>query len=566
MLAYRRDERLCRPAESLRSLERRIGDALQGASHDTIRELFIDFGELEAAIADWVFPEKDGLHPITRTLRRGALSAGHALLASWKHDARRMAQALSATRDHLAELDSGGLPGTLPVRVSEGYAFYALHPETYAVAASQFVDERRPEVAVCLGVRSIGTSLSAIVSAALDCVGVRTTLHTVRPHGHPFDRRLVLSDDLAHLLQSQPRHCHFLVVDEGPGLSGSSFSSVVECLTGMGIDPDLIALFPSWDPNPGALRSDRARRIWSSQRWYVADARAAGFSVQQVAGRTDAECIDFSAGAWRPHLLDDEREWPAVQPQHEVPKAWIPDENLVVRFAGLGRYGRLKLQRARQLADAGLGPCPAWFRDGYLSMPFVDGRPCREWTPALLDRIAGHLAFLVRHFPADRSPDVPEIEEMVRTNIRLGVDDGTASPDLTRFRSALGDAPCAAIDGRMLPHEWIASGGSYVKVDALDHHADHFFPGIQDAGWDLAAAAFEFGLDAGGMDRLVTRYISESGDRDIRVRLPFYELGYPAFRLGYATLARDSVHGPDAARFELVIDKCRVRLHNHSSQ
>src|SRR5206468_499946 len=155
--------------------------------------------------------------------------------------------------------------------------------------------------------------------------------------------------------------------------------------------------------------------------------------------------------------------------------------------------------------------------------------------------IADHIAFVVRAFPATRSPAVEELENLTTTNIGLGLK-GAPIPDLARFRAPLADAPCAAIDGRMFPHEWIDTGSDgYRKVDALDHHADHFFPGIQDAGWDIAAAAFEFGLEPAAVDRLVTRYAGASGDRAVRSRLPFYDLAYPAFRLGYATLARGSV-------------------------
>ena len=181
-------------------------------------------------------------------------------------------------------------------------------------------------------------------------------------------------------------------------------------------------------------------------------------------------------------------------------------------------------------------------------------------NPALIDRIAEHVAFLVREFPASRSPSVEELEEMTTANLHLGVGD-VDSPDLVQFRSALRDAPCAAIDGRMLPCEWIDDGGRYWKVDALDHHADHFYPGVQDAGWDLAAAAFEFSLQPAAVDRLITAYVAASGDRDVRARLAFYAIAYPAFRLGYATLARDSVKGTaDAVRFERLIARCLRRL------
>ena len=49
-----------------------------------------------------------------------------------------------------------------------------------------------------------------------------------------------------------------------------------------------------------------------------------------------------------------------------------------------------------------------------------------------------------------------------------------------------------AIDGRMLPHEWLETRMAIVKADALDHHDDHFFPGCQDIAWDIAGASVEW--------------------------------------------------------------------------
>jgi hypothetical protein len=334
----------------------------------------------------------------------------------------------------------------------------------------------------------------------------------------------------------------------------------VRALTDLGIDAEHISMFPSWEADVSALRSEEARRVWSHHRSYTADAREAGFSLEQILAVASSEYIDLSAGAWRVHLLADERAWPAVQPQHEVRKAWIPTRGSIVRFAGFARYGAAKRHRADRIAGAGFGPDPEWLEGGYLSTAFVDGTPCTRATPALLDRIADHVAFLVRAFPAGRSPDVPQLEEMIRTNIRIGLGENVHLPDLAGFRGPLANAPCAGIDGRMLPHEWIGAGGRYTKVDALDHHADHFYPGIQDAGWDLAATAFEFRLDHGGLGHLVSRYEAASGDGDIRARLPFYDLAYPAFRLGYATLARGSVDAREAGRFDGVITRCRARL------
>jgi hypothetical protein len=566
MLVYRSDDTVCDAAPALTAVLRQADAARSAPSSDAIVELFIDLGRLEAAIVDRLFPNRDGLHPIADALRHASVAAGHALLASAHDDRAGATLALEELVRRLETVRRLEIPREITMRVPEGYAYYALHPETYAVAAARFAADQSPASTVCIGIRSIGTSLSGVVAASLERLGIPAVTYSVRPRGHPFARHLELSADLKQRLLQPPAGCHFLIVDEGPGLSGSSFAAVARSLCDLGIDAERIVLFPSWNADPSTFRSTEARVVWNRHRRYSALAHEADRAVEQIAGASPHEAVDFSGGAWRSHLLADESTWPAVQPQHEVPKVWLPERGSIVRFAGLGAYGRAKLQRAEKLAEAGLGPGPEWLKRGYLSMPFIEGSPCQDADATLLDRMAEHVAFLVRTFPATRSPDVDAMLELVETNVRLDFGPGVSLSDLETFRAPLADAPCAAIDGRMRPHEWVRTGDDarpmFLKTDALDHHADHFFPGLQDAGWDLAAIEFEFRLPAWAIERLLAGYIATSRDRGVAARLPFYRLAYPAFRLGYATLARGSLGGTaDGLRFERVMEACRTRLH-----
>ena len=102
----------------------------------------------------------------------------------------------------------------------------------------------------------------------------------------------------------------------------------------------------------------------------------------------------------------------------------------------------------------------------------------------------------------------------------------------------------------MQPHEWIRTGTALVKVDATDHHADHFFPGCGDIAWDLAGAVVEFGLSSNARGALTRAYQRHSDDRGVDRRLPGYLVAYLAFRLGYAGLAAETLAGTaDGARF-----------------
>jgi hypothetical protein len=434
----------------------------------------------------------------------------------------------------------------IPVGVPEGYAYYGLYPETYREATRRFYADARPERAVVLGIRSIGTSLSAVVAAALERCGVTVSSATVRPRGHPFDRKLLLSPEYGQWLRTRWDH-YFVVVDEGPGLSGSSFAAVAEALSALGIPDARIVLFPSWEPAGDEFVSEMARERWRRHRKYVVD-------FKEVLPYGDLP--DLSAGNWRRLLYSDEGAWPAVQPQHERRK-FLADGHLL-KFAGLGSYGEAILPRAEALFDAGFSPRPDGLERGFLRTEFVEGRPLagrRDVNQQFLATAARYLDYLVRSFPSSRPVPSAQLLQMIEVNI------GLAPERLEQFRASVCSSHTTALDGRMLPHEWLLTSDGYLKTDSLDHHNDHFLPGCQDIAWDLAGLAVEFTLDAQQRDYLLERFESVSGDHTLAQRLPFYLVAYLAYRIGYVTLAQNAIaKSPDAARFSTLERKYRMQL------
>jgi hypothetical protein len=63
----------------------------------------------------------------------------------------------------------------------------------------------------------------------------------------------------------------------------------------------------------------------------------------------------------------------------------------------------------------------------------------------------------------------------------------------------------------MLAHEWIRTTEGLAKVDALDHHRDHFFTGVQSPAWDLAGAIVEMLIDGEGCRAMLREYEREAG-------------------------------------------------------
>jgi hypothetical protein len=456
MIVYREQRRRVATADVLR----RIGEA-RGFERD------MELGELHAGIADAACPDCD------------------------------------------REIGNIALPAQLDISVPEGFAYYAVDPELYRIAARRFRDDLRPEQVAVIGIRSIGTTLGAIVAAEL---GGR--LWTVRPRGHPWNRRIHVGYDIARSWLAWPGH--FAIVDEGPGLSGSSFASVAEFLAGLGIREDRIVFLPSWDADGSSFLSDSARRRWQRHRRYTA-------AFEELGLFTGAE--DLSGGKWR-RLR---RVRAAVQPQHERRKYRRGD--VLYKFAGYGRYGREKLARAERLI--GWIPPVLGLERGFLATRWVEGQSVRV-NNSFIEHAARYLALVVREFSTGPAADVEALAAMIEVNT------GRSWPE------GLPETRAVALDGRMLMHEWLETSAGYVKTDALDHYDDHFFPGPQDIAWDLAALAVE----SGGGRYLLERYQRESGGTDVAARLPFYRVAYLAFRLGYCDMAAQALGDtPDGARF-----------------
>jgi hypothetical protein len=326
----------------------------------------------------------------------------------------------------------------------------------------------------------------------------------------------------------------------------------VRALVASGTAPERIVFFPHWDGDGALFASGAAWPGREAHRRFVASAEDAGIDVLDGAS---GEGFELSGGAWRDLMYASSRHWPAVQPRHEARKIWIPSRGMLVRFAGPGRCGAARRARALALAEAGLGPPPGDLRSGYLSLPFIEGGPCRvsDRHIALLDAIADHLSTIVCRFPAEPVPGFDAMLATIETNTIEGLGGVPAGVmgALADLRPALEGAPAAAIDGRMLPHEWLDTGGAFIKVNALGHQGDPFFPATQDPAWDLAAVQIEFRLEPQAFDHVIRRYAEGCGDRDVASRLRFFTAAYAADRLRYCTLATESL-GPseEGARFE----------------
>jgi hypothetical protein len=353
---------------------------------------------------------------------------------------------------------------------------------------------------------------------------------TVRPKGHPYNRETEFSPDAHRWIAAQrARKAEFLIVDEGPGLSGSSFLSVGDALLQAGVPRNSIAFLCASSPHPARLRARDAARRWSQFRSYAV--------LPCPSLPPDAD-LDLSGGNWRRHLFDAACNWPASWTSFERSKFLSGDGHRLFKFEGLGHFGVKVAERARALAEAGFAPPAEDAGAGFLEYRYDRGMPATrmDLCPTLLDRIAGYCAFRAAAFSQPEAAD-DDLCAMAAWNLHeeFGVPFEPQSVNLERKIPVVPD-------GRMQPHEWLLTAGGILKTDGASHGDDHFYPGPADIAWDLAGAVVEWDLGRDAAMYLVRRYAELSGDQ-VQSRLPAWLQAYTAFRIGYCKMGAESLSG-----------------------
>ncbi len=566
MIIYRNPARDVNTADALFELIQLAKDQQARPTQEGVREILIGLGELEAGVADALCPDFDHNHPPLLAFRRAGLIAGQLLsmIIGRAASAARI-QAFQLT-EAIAEAGDHRFPPSVRISFPEGYSFYALYPEMYLRSAQRFRSERQPLNAVCIGLRSIGTSLCSAVGGQLQDLGCTVFSLSVRPRGHPFDRKLTLSPQLEEELK-QRAGWPVLIIDEGPGLSGSSICSAAEKVSELGFEDRNIFIFPAWEGNPAAFLSREAQNLWPRFTKYITQFEEIRDGLSPFSENADSGAVrDISAGGWRSLLYRDKKLYPAVQPSFERRKYLIspkisPRQNetentpVFAKFCGLGSHGKLVFQRAQLLSEEGIHPPIRGFREGFLLMDFHPGSPLvpEKQGEHFLKFASRYFSFVARTFPATYRAQMDELIKMIQVNILEGL--GHNWVQQVEFVSDAGykmqNIEPIFLDNRVAAHEWMSCGEGFYKMDSAEHFEDHFFPGPQDILWDLAAFRIEFGLG----ERLWREFIADfqkiSGRAGIEENLPFYSIAYLAFRLGYCahstSVLGDSEDGP---RFE----------------
>jgi hypothetical protein len=528
--------------------------ATDPASLDDLRTVLVQAGQLEQALAD-----HSEAHDAVRAAEQltDAIAEAFVRQFSGAHassDYRLIENALAHLQPIRAELR---------VRIPEGFEFYTLFPEQYCVTAQRWADEHAVSDVLVIGIRSIGTTLSAVVRATLVRRGFEVSRLTVRPTGHPFERSVELPSDL--------RCSAAIVVDEGPGLSGSSMTCVAEAL-----NAHAITFFPGNQNGPGPQANSRVRERWArtgrcfaplqNVRWGSRSLRdELSQRTEEVLGSTAMEIEDLGAGAWREHAYSDRAQWPAVAAAFEPSKFKVTTHGgaLLWKFTGFGSFGTAPI--AEQLdrgARLGWTPAPLTACRGFTATRWIEGErlTCDDATPAVLSEIARYIAET-----AGPPLAVPEIEAATRRLMHM----------LRHNSQELGlaaDIPALAAheglpgygDGRMAPHEWIwTHERRLLKTDAHDHSCDHTIVGRQPFLWDVAGLIVEWNLDSEQraifLNALAKLKLFVDTDA-----LEFYVRAYAVFRGGLMVFAMESASPDEVQRLRAAADRyASFRLSTH---
>jgi len=556
-----------------------IGLAIRAPGVESVRRSLLQLGEIEQALEDAPGAARaerrdDDACAAARAATDAAADAFERVLGASPADPRVATHAREDLRRAgraLSLVPSAEAP--LRVRLPEGFAFYALLPESYRASARRWAGERERasgDDVLVLGVRSIGTALSAVVAAALRACDVRVRRATVRPVGHPFARQVQAN---------VPRASRGIVVDEGPGLSGSSMLAAADLLRRSGIAT--VDLFPAHAAGPGAAASPAARRRWHSLSSYVAGhgepehgarglAKALWNEIDALRGDEPVECEDWSAGAWRPRLYDQPSQWPAVPRALERTKLVVTGRSgrrVLFKFAGLASAPRGRgsmadaiTRRISDLARQGWTAPSLGMTRGFIALEWVAGSPCSA-SDARPEDLARAVTYLLASARGPLPPRVARearerLLEMTRRNTTeaLGNELAHAAVETLDASGAPPSNMPEAGDGRTAPHEWIRTPeGRIVKTDAGGHELDHTWVGRQPLPWDLAGTILEWDLHGDRAAELVADFEARSG-LVVRECLPGFLIACAAHRLGQCRFFADIE--PDRLEREILERAC----------
>jgi hypothetical protein len=542
---------------------------------DGLRALMIQAGQFEQAVSD-----SDAGQDANGSARVLTNLAAAAFYAACTKCQIKLPPPISSVGKALAELEEAlqsccnSADTFLLAKIPEGFEFYALYPEQYCHSTLKWIAQNRGSGrnrnVLVIGIRSIGTTLSALVMVTLHAAGWQPKRITVRPTGSPFERTV----ELPHAALKDAQHA--LVVDEGPGLSGSSIAAVAHSWVSAGLKHEQVSFLPGHDRAPGQAASADIHRWWASTARYVAPLEELRWNnsslTESLAAKSKELCRvtepflhteDLSGGLWREKFYPNPVDYPPAATIFERLKFRCSTDSgisLLWKFTGLGAAGpngeacaATAFTRLTERARGNWAPKPIGLFRGFVALPWITGTPLSKSdgdNPVVLNHIAHYLA-AVSGPPlraGEQSAALARTTDMLYWNTKETLGDAWAERALAASQAMRGLPPCptAAGDGRLAPHEWLrTTDGSLLKLDGAGHELDHTIIGCQPLYWDLAGTIVEWKLSAASCSKLLA-VLESCGIKLCLAALPFFRMAYAAFRMGQLSLCAGAVMGDKA--------------------
>jgi hypothetical protein len=561
--------------ESFTDLKARLRSLAATTSLDEVRSLLIIAGELEQGLAD-LGAESYAHDSAAKRSMVLTDTAAELFLRTLRNER-------ASTADFLRTLEKlEPHQEMLRIKVPEGFAFYSLYPEQYEVTARRWSEDRRSSTrnVLVIGIRSIGTTLSAVVAETLRREGWRARRVTVRPRGHPYSRFVALDTEAI-------RDSEFaIVVDEGPGRSGSSMAAVARSLIEQGFAPDRVTFFPAHGHEPGSDASAEVRKCWNKTERCVTTLQDLRWNnrslIQLLAERTSAQfkgeviaTHDLGAGNWRAHVFPVEEDWPAANIPFERSKflhELADGRRLLWKFEGFSTVARSaepfpdSLNASRQSENTGIVRFSTVDHfHGFAAFPWIEGRSLypSDLDSSMVSRLAEYILRSVGpELPHEEArAAVDRLAEMLFFNTRelLGENAVAQTSPLARAARSVAKPGPSYGDGRLQPYEFIRdSQGVVFKTDWYGHDSDHTMVGEQSWLWDVAGLLVEWQPETAFRERLIAQlHVCEPFDDDV---LRFYCAAYAAFRAGVTSFSEASASAADQLRIQRAKEFYRLAL------
>ncbi|MEZ0313437.1 MAG: hypothetical protein ACAI38_16825 [Myxococcota bacterium] len=550
---------------------------------DALRELLIASGMVEQAAHDALAGKRDHrAHPFVARMHAITDFAARAFHADWLRSAAQAGALAEATRVqpprtyvHALKRETRARvePKHAILKIPEGFAYNSLYPEQYCAATWAFIGARKARLTgsvLVVGVRSIGTTLSAIVAAALDCAGIDNHRMTVRPSGSPTSRELVLDKNVL------AGASHAIVVDEGPWTSGSSMAAVGFALERLGLPREAIAFLPSHRNGPGPKASPDVRAMWNEVAIFSVPVTApifGGRTLREHLNHELANTLGVRAELlpdedWRRLAYDDPGDWPPSRGRFATSRYRVrtTSGSLALEFGGTATIdGQSMVAQAlaacEQRTFGGFAPAPIGMVAGYLARPWLEGTALRpsDVDAKLLSSLS-HYVSAMAGLPLDSAALAAaqlRRADWASRHLADALGDSAAKRAAAYVEAGSVLPPAwarAAFDYDLAPRCWMrTSEGAIARVGSAATAHGHTVVGVQPVLWDVASLLVEWDLGRKEARAVVAEVEAGlGGTRLPRPALRAFMLAYIAFKLG--ELAACQAEADDAAELSRIHD------------